>query len=367
MESRRIAILGLGLIGGSLAFRLKSKGHHITGIDADPNRAQTAWHLGAIDRVGLSAIDGVKDADVVFVATPVGVIPEIVADVAPHVKQDTIITDVGSVKRPIMENVSKTDLPVTFIGGHPMAGREQGGIAAADPNLFENAVYVLTPPTEPPGPWPEALAVLKDLIQVDLGASVTVMDAVTHDEVVAAVSHMPHVAAAAIVNALGQTADKIPKALALAAGGFRDTTRIASGSPELWADICLHNSASVLRSVAYLQDQLEGFQEALLTRDVEGLEEFFGKARDLRAEVPAAQRGLIPPLYEVMVPVPDTPGAISAVTSLLASAALSLKDISIVRQREGEVGALRLGLADGASRDLALEILLSEGYRAYGR
>ena len=97
------------------------------------------------------------------------------------------------------------------------------------------------------------------------------------------------------------------------------------------------------------------------------LEEFFGKARDLRAEVPAAQRGLIPSIYEVMVPVPDTPGAISAVTSLLASAALSLKDISIVRQREGEVGALRLGLADGASRDLALEILLSEGYRAYGR
>jgi prephenate dehydrogenase len=365
MGRKRIAILGLGLIGGSLAFRLKNRGHYVTGFDVDADRAGTALHLGAIDAMEPSPTTAVQGCDVVFIATPVGVIAETVEQIMPHVGLGTIVSDVGSVKRPIMESISNMGPPFAFIGGHPMAGREQGGIAAADPNLFENAVYVLTPPSAMA--QPKALAVLQDLIQRDLGANVTVMEAGVHDEIVAAVSHMPHVAAAAIVNALGQTAEKIPKALALAAGGFRDTTRIASGSPELWADICLHNCASVLRSIAYLQDQLEGVQEALLTQDARGLEEFFGKARDLRAEVPVAQRGLIPSLYEVMVPVPDTPGAISAVTSLLASAALSLNDISIVRQREGEVGALRLGLADGDSRDLALQILLSEGYRAYSR
>ena len=148
---------------------------------------------------------------------------------------------------------------------------------------------------------------LAQLIESDLGAAVMVMQPKVHDEVVAAVSHLPHIAAAALVHALGRTAEKIPAALALAAGGFRDTTRIASGLPDPWADICLHNRASVLRTIAFMQDALESVQEALLSQDGAGLKEFFAFARALRAEVPAAQKGLLPPLFDVMVPVPDMP------------------------------------------------------------
>lgn len=366
MKRQNIAILGLGLIGGSLAFRLKNKGHRVTGFDLLEGRTETALELGAIDIASSSPKDAVMGCDLVFIATPVGVVAKIAEEIMPFVSTDAIVTDVGSVKRPIVESIALLNPPFTFIGGHPMAGSEQGGIGAADPNLFENAVYVLTPPLGNELKT-GALERLSSLVERDLGASVMVMEPGIHDEVVAAVSHLPHVAAAALCNALGQTASKIPIALALAAGGFRDTTRVASGLPELWADICLHNRAPILRSIAYLQDELEVMQEALLTQDVDGLRDFFDKARTLRAEVPVAQKGLIPPLYEVMVPVPDMPGAISAVTSLLASADLNLKDISIVRQREGEIGAVRIGLADGQSHERALKLLQDEGYRAYGR
>ena len=366
MERQCIAIVGLGLIGGSLAFRLKNKGHWVVGFDMMEERMETALHLEAIDVAGESVKKTVQSCDFVFIATPVGAIAATVEEIMDCIGPQTIVTDVGSVKRLVVERIVALDPPFTFIGGHPMAGSEQGGITAADPNLFENAVYVLTPSSKE-SLRAETLTKLSYLIESDLGANVMVMEPDVHDEVVAAVSHLPHVAAAALVNALGQTANKIPLAMALAAGGFRDTTRVASGLPDLWADICLHNRAPVLRSIAYLQDELEKVQEALLTQDAQILEGFFDRARVLRSQVPIAQRGLIPPLYDVMVPVPDIPGAISAVTSLLASAELNLKDISIVRQREGEVGALRIGLADEQSCHLALEILQAEEYRAYRR
>jgi prephenate dehydrogenase len=366
MEGRTAAIIGLGLIGGSLAFRLRNRGYRVIGYDLSDERTQTALHLGAVNESCSSAAAAVKDCDFVFVATPVGAIPSIIEEIMPHTAPEAIVTDVGSVKRPIMEKITALQPLFTFIGGHPMAGSEQGGIEAADPNLFENAVYVLTPISED-AVGEQPFRQLAQLIESDLGAAVMVMQPKVHDEVVAAVSHLPHIAAAALVHALGRTAEKIPAALALAAGGFRDTTRIASGLPDLWADICLHNRASVLRTIAFMQDALESVQEALLSQDGAGLKEFFAFARALRAEVPAAQKGLLPPLFDVMVPVPDMSGAISAVTSLLASADLNVKDISIVRQREGEVGALRIGLADGLSSDRALEILQAGGYKAYRR
>ncbi len=366
MERTSIAILGLGLVGGSLGFRLREAGHHISGFDVSQERLETALHLGAIDIVKASAEAAAQNCDFVFIATPVGAIASTVSKILPSLGPETIVTDVGSVKRPIMESIAALRPPFPFIGGHPMAGSEQGGIAAADPNLFENAVYVLTP-LQGDLSGDESLGRLISLIEHDLGANVMVMDPGVHDEVVAAVSHLPHVAAAALVNALGMAAEKTPVALALAAGGFRDTTRVASGLSKLWADICLHNRAPILRSIAYLQDELERVQEALLTQDITDLEDFFGQARALRAKVPIAQRGLLPPLYDVMVPVPDTPGTISAVTSLLASADINLKDINIVRQREGEIGALRIGLADERSCEKALSILQIEGYRAYRR
>lgn len=376
MVCYRIAVIGLGLIGGSLALRLREKGHYVIGFDQTAETMNTARHLGAVDAVGETAAATVAECDFVFIATPVGVIADTVAEILAAVPPEAIVTDVGSVKRPIMEAVAALQPPFTFIGGHPMAGSERGGIEAADSHLFENAVYALIPAEKKPAQGEKEVVVagraepwqrLHSLIERELGASVIKLQAAVHDEIVASVSHLPHAAAAALVNALGQTARKVPQALALAAGGFRDTTRIASADPRLWADICLNNRAPLLRMIAHLQDQLEQVQEALLTADRAALEEFFQKAQELRARVPVAQKGLIPPLYDVIVPVADVPGAISAVTGLLAAAGLNLKDIEIVRLREGEAGALRLGFAEAEACDRAVSLLQSKGYRAYRR
>ena len=205
MERQTIAVIGLGLIGGSLAFRLRNKGYRVIGYDVSEERTQTAFHLGAISEGRSSAAEAVKECDVVFIAAPVGAIVPIVEEIMPHTRPEAIVTDVGSVKRPIMEKVELLKPSFTFIGGHPMAGSEQGGIEAADANLFENAVYVLTPISEDAA-REESLKQLAELIESDLGATVMLMEPKVHDEVVAAVSHLPHIVAAALVHALGRTA-----------------------------------------------------------------------------------------------------------------------------------------------------------------
>ena len=246
-----ITIIGVGLIGGSigLALRDSARVRSITGIDSDARTLDTALELGAIDRAaGLE--NGVQEADIVFICSPLGTIPDIVRSIRNYLQPGCIVTDVGSAKQAVMD-IFMRELPpgIWGIGGHPMAGSEQNGVNAADAYLFENAVYVLT---TPPNLHEKVLRTLQDLV-TDMGARVILMDAARHDDLVAAISHLPHLTAVALVN---QAATE-PEALVLAAGGFRDTTRVASSDSIMWEDIIRSNRRAII-------EQLDGFIAMLI-------------------------------------------------------------------------------------------------------
>ena len=231
---RNITIIGVGVIGGSLGLAIKKHfpSVHIVGFDK-PGVLRKALKRGAIDEAAKALRPALSDADLVFLATPVSVIQKVLPRLAAHTSSHTLITDVGSVKRSIMRAASRLFPEGNFIGGHPMAGVELSGVEAAHPLLFENAVYVLSPMKTTTQKRLEQFA---DFLR-DLGARVVILDPKTHDEVASVVSHLPQLTAVALTNVAGKEHTSGRRHLRLAAGGFRDLTRIASSRPEMscWA------------------------------------------------------------------------------------------------------------------------------------
>lgn len=360
-----IAIVGVGLIGGSLGLAWRAaKAARVIGIVRRPESVDEVVAVGACDEATLDLAAGVQRADVVVVCTPVTSIVPTVEKLLPYLRKGTIVTDAGSTKREICEQLWRALPPgVHFIGGHPMAGSERDGVAAADPYLFENAAYVLTPPAPPTAETDAALHTLKSLVELT-GAHTMVMDAKRHDLIVAAVSHVPHLTAAALVHAASQVNSQIPDTLNLAAGGFRDTTRIASGSAPLWRDICHTNSAAITQVLDLLIEDLRSVRSQLVHGDMAGLENFLAKARHVRSQVPNRSKGILTSLCEIVVQVIDRPGEIAKVTELLAEGQINVIDIEILRVREGEGGTLRLGFEAEPLRDEALRTLTAHGYSA---
>src|SRR5688500_7688883 len=290
----RAAIVGTGLIGGSIGMALRARGWFVTGRDHDHGRAARALELGALDAIGSD-----PDAEVTFVATPVSS----VAAIARQVTTPTgIVTDVGSVKAPI---VSAVDHP-RFVGGHPMAGSEQEGVDGADPALFEGATWVLTP-TESTDP--EAYARLRTVVS-SLGADVLAMPPERHDSLVAVVSHVPHLTAAALMTLAAAGAEEHGALLRLAAGGFRDMTRIAAGHPGIWPDICTENRDAIVAVLDGLLETLGGLREVVAAGARDELLRTLELARHARINLPArVQRP--ENLAEMRVPVPDRPGVLA--------------------------------------------------------
>ena len=246
----------------------------VVGADRDPASLRHALVAGMIDAVA-DAADAVQDADLVVLAVPVGALAGLADELAPRLDPRTVVTDVGSVKRSVVERVGWV-IP-RFVGGHPMAGGEQSGAAAASPDLFEGATCLVTP-TERTDP--EALQAVERLWHA-LGATVVRMDAAVHDEIVAAVSHLPHLAAYALVNTVAGS-DPSGRALSFAAGGFRDMTRIAASAPELWRDICLMNRAPLLDALARYTATVGRLRDLIEKGDGPGLLDEFARARDVR-------------------------------------------------------------------------------------
>ncbi len=362
-----VAIIGLGLIGGSLgmAWRTAPSVRRVIGVVRRPEAVDEAVALGACDEATLDARAAAAQADIVVVCTPISSIISTVKDILPAVRPGTIITDAGSTKAAVCNALwSVCPSGVYFIGGHPMAGSEKDGIRAADPYLFENAVYVLTPHAEQIGS--EAVARLTQLVR-ELGALPMLMDPERHDTIVAAVSHVPHLAAAALVHAVDQVNREVPDTLTLAAGGFRDTTRIASGLPSLWREICLSNRESIKQVLQRYIQVLEEMMRSIDQADGGALEALLKHARDVRQKVPNRSKGIIASLFELVVEMVDRPGEIAAVTTLLAKEHVNLIDIEILRVREGEGGTVRLGFESDTERDQAMRILRANGYRARAR
>ena len=243
--SNRAGVVGTGLIGGSIGLALKARGWHVTGYDNDPDRAEQAKRTGVIDAVGLD-----PDAVVTFIATPLNAVTEAVATVFGQagLRSDAVVSDVAGVKGPVVAAVTES----RFVGGHPMAGSEQVGLDGADPELFVGATWVLTPTeTTDPGAYSRLQAVV-----VSLGAEVVALSPDEHDALVAVVSHVPHLTAATLMNLADHKAEKHAALLRLAAGGFRDMTRIAAGQPNIWPDICDDNADAIVKTLDLLVDAL---------------------------------------------------------------------------------------------------------------
>lgn len=356
----RAAVIGVGLIGGSWGMALLRRGvaREVVGFDVDALSLNRAVALGAITQAADSLEAAVRGAELVIVAVPVARVVEVTLRILEQVEPDAVVTDVASVKRPVMEAVGASHRRAQFVGGHPMTGSERPGIDAADPYLFENAIYLLMTVEGENGC---ALSRLTRWIRA-IGALPLTVDPDAHDRMVAAVSHLPHVLAAALVRAADHVSADLPLTLSLAAGGFRDTTRIAAGDPNLWADILLANAGPVLASARILENCWRQLLQAVANGDREQLVRLLSSAREVRQNLPVRHKGYVQPFYELVVELQDRPGAIAQVTGILGEAGINLADIEILRAREGFGGTLRLAVESEAARDEALLLLASRGF-----
>lgn len=357
----RIAIVGMGLIGGSLglAINRKSLAGEVIGIGRNHQTLELALEYGAAHRVSLSYGD-LAGCDLVIVGTPVGSTLGVLAEIAPYLSPGAVVTDVGSTKKKIVEG-SRELVPegTVFIGGHPMAGSEKEGISGADPYLFENAFYVLTPVDGTPA---ESLGRLIKLVE-GIGSRPVLMDPLEHDLSVAAVSHLPHLMAATLVNCLFDLPGSEKMSL-LAAGGFRDTTRIAAGSPVMWRDIFIANKQFILEAITAFRSRLDEFQDAVESGDAPKIYDLLDRARILKAGMPARRKGYLPALWEIVVTVPDRPGVIAQMAGILGDAGINIYDIEILRIREGDGGTIRLAFSSGEEQERAVSLLTESGIQA---
>jgi prephenate dehydrogenase len=345
-EPGRAVVVGTGLIGGSIGLRLRRNGWHVTGRDADPVCVEKALALGALDAVGEDPV-----ADVTFVATPV----DAVADEARRAIATTtgVVTDVGGVKASIVEAVGDA----RFVGGHPMAGSEQEGVEGAAAELFEGATWVLTP-TE--GTDAGAFAAVRQIVGT-LGAEVVALPPDRHDTLVAVVSHVPHLAAATLMRLADERSEEHRALLRLAAGGFRDMTRIASGHPGIWPDICVDNRAAIVGVLDDLRSALGEMRDLVAAEDRAGLLDRLDKARAARVNLPARFRTAAD-LREVRIPVPDRPGVVADVAILAADLDVNIVDLEIAHSTEGPQGVLVM-LIESGSVDVFRAGLVERGYR----
>lgn len=359
-----IAIIGLGLMGGSLGLALVRAGYVVFGWDQNSENMQEAYQSGAINQAPNDLKDAVSEASVVFIATPVKSIAATIKSCLPYVKSGTIFSDLGSIKKNVLEAVYGF-LPAYhhFVAGHPMTGSEQHGISAADPFLFQNAAYLII---EDPRTSAKASALVVKLVQ-SAGAQVIKLNAEEHDRIVGMVSHLPHLIAATLAKTAGNAEEINPGTLSLAAGGFRDTTRIAMGSPQVWHGIILGNLDQVLKAINSFQNELERLKEVLISGDQLQFEQFLTQARETRMQIPAKNKGFLSLLHEMVVTIEDRPGTIVDVLRFLADAGLNIKDIEILRVREGTGGTLRLALESDSSVDQAVKVLDSHGFRVRKR
>ncbi|OFX17003.1 MAG: hypothetical protein A2Z18_01715 [Armatimonadetes bacterium RBG_16_58_9] len=276
-----VAIVGVGLIGGSLgmAVKTRSMAGRVIGIGRTEQKLMRAKILGAIDEYSLDFENGAAEADLVVICTPVRLIVPALEKMARSLKAGCIVTDVGSTKQEVVSGASRfVRDEISFVGGHPMAGSEQAGVDAAYPDLFLGATYVLTPGDNTDL---EALGKMAALVE-GLGANVEIMTPEEHDRSAAVISHLPHAMASALLQLAEDSHRANGKTFRLAAGSFRDLTRVSESDPALWRDICLTNAGALSSAIGDFADILRGFQQALGAGDEEAIERFFEKACSIR-------------------------------------------------------------------------------------
>ncbi len=341
-----VAILGTGLIGGSIGLALTKAGISVRGFDADPEVAARALAIGAVERVAASPAEAVAGADVVIVAVPVGKVAGLVIEAldagAPAV------TDVGSVKAAVIGAVraARPDRCARFVGGHPMSGSEQDGLDGANADLFAGATWVLTPTTDTDA---AAHTAVRNVIG-RLGAEVVEIPPEQHDALVAVVSHVPQLAATTLMNVAAAGGDDHALLMRLAAGGFRDMTRIAAGHPGIWPDICVANRDAILDALDAYRASLDGVRAMVERGDGDALLGALEHGRQARRNLPSGAR-VTGPLVELRIPVPDRPAVLAEVTTMAGRLGVNIVDIEIAHSIEGDGGVLVLVVATSGAED----------------
>ncbi len=361
----KAGFIGLGLIGGSIAKAIRQyyPDFEIVAFDKSREALALATQESVIDVAAASIDDNFRQCSYIFLCAPVACNAAYLKQIKEYLHEDCILTDVGSVKTNIHIEVKKLGIEEYFIGGHPMAGSEKSGYANSKAMLIENAYYVLTP----------SALVSKEKVEKyeafieSLKALPVILDYEKHDYVTGTISHLPHIIASSLVNFVRDTDTKDELMKNLAAGGFKDITRIASSSPTMWQHICLKNRENISEILEGFIDMLMKIKGLVDASDEQGIYQWFASSRSYRNSIPGSSAGPIKKTYAVYCDIIDEAGGIAAIATILASNGINLKNIGIVHNREFEEGVLRIEFYDEASSRKASGLLQKFRYIVYER
>ncbi len=358
-----VGFIGLGLIGGSIAKALRCAlpDTKLIAYDTNKDTLLLAQAENIADTVTDVIDESFRTCDYIFLCAPVSCNDENLTALKKHLSPSCLLTDVGSVKSGIHRHIAAMGLSSRFIGGHPMAGSERYGYANSKARLLENAYYILTPTDEVSG---EKLHALEELVSA-MGAIPLVLSADRHDYVTAAVSHLPHVIASSLVHLVKDSDSENGIMKMIAAGGFKDITRIASSSPGMWQQICLTNTDNILRLLDDYIRSLTHIRGELERKDAQSLYGFFQGAQTYRDSFAETSSGPIKKSYSLTIDIADETGALASIATILALNNISIKNIGIVHNREREEGALRIEFYEEKDIRTARDILRGRGYSIY--
>lgn len=365
MSLQKIGFIGLGLIGGSIAKKLHALHPELT-IIATAHHAETvaeAFKEHLIINNTPCELKDFADCDYIFLCTPTKKNIEYLQQLKDVISPDCIITDVGSVKSEIHREVIRLGLEANFIGGHPMAGSEKTGLSNASETLLENAYYIITPTTKSPSP---AVEELTGLVR-SLGAIPLVLGYEQHDYATAAISHLPHVIAYSLVNLVRESDDENEIMKTIAAGGFKDITRIASSSPVMWENICLSNQEQILKLTDCYIHALQNIRSSVADAKSDDIISFFRNAKDYRDSITTPVRGSLQKNYSVYCDLVDEAGAIATLATIMASHNISIKNIGILHNREYEDGVLQIEFYEEDALEKAVKLMEDNHYVVHRR
>lgn len=359
----KVGFVGLGLMGGSIAKAMGQALPQVTIVAYDKNKEALALALmeGTINQMTDKIDTHFLDCDYIFLCAPVSFNTAYLKQLKPYLTNDTILTDVGSVKLPIHEEIEILGMESNFIGGHPMTGSEKSGYSSSTPLILENAYYILSPSSRVSS---DKVKRLKKLI-LSLKGIPLILDPKEHDYSTGIVSHLPHILAATLVDftKAQDTEDYLLKKLA--AGGFRDLTRIASSSPTMWQHICLENHGFMGEILDDYIELLTKVRTMIVTCDGTGIHDVFMQAREYRNSLPEGESGAIKKEHTIYCDLADETGGIAAIATVLAGANISIKNIGILHNREFEEGVLQIDFYDKSAKNGAIKALQKKGYIIY--
>lgn len=359
-RSKCVGFIGLGLIGGSIAKAIHKyyPDWPIIAYNRNPEVTKQALQEGIIQGVASDVDASFSNCDIIFLCAPVATNAAYLSKLKEIKKDGCLITDVGSVKTEMHEAVQTSGLSHCFIGGHPMAGSEKNGYVNSSYRLIENAYYILTPSEEVELP---VLVEYSELVRT-LGAIPMILSYEEHDYITAAISHLPHVIASTLVNLVEQLDNEEEHMKTIAAGGFKDITRIASSSPVVWQQICTTNSRNISKVLdAYIRSLIQ-FRVEIDNHNSDQLYHLFDEAREYRNSLPISSSGPIKKAFDIYVDLADEAGGIAAIATLLATNGINIKNIGIIHNREFEEGVLRIEFYDEESSVRSAKLLRARNY-----